>query len=369
MTAKTDFRAIKFSKDTDTDFIRTLRKRVGAYFRTNKISRHANASMKVKTVCMISIYLAPYFLMMTGVVTNFWAILGLWLVMGVGMAGIGLSIMHDANHGAYSSNKNVNKYLGFLLDFVGGSAYNWKIQHNLLHHSFTNVDGLDEDISPRGVLRFSPHQEHRQMHRFQHVYAWFLYGLMTFTWVVGKDFNRFFRYKSMGIGKEEKGANSHSAVFTRMLIAKLFYYTYIIVLPILVLPVSWGWVLFFFFVMHFVSGFILGIIFQPAHVVPQTEYPLPDDKGKMENHWAIHQMLTTTNFAPTNPIIGWYAGGLNYQIEHHLFPTICHVHYKELSKIVRQTAEEFGIPYHSEPTFRGAIINHGKMLWSLGNPS
>ncbi|MEO1514838.1 MAG: acyl-CoA desaturase [Bacteroidota bacterium] len=362
----TNFSPIKFSKKADADFVRTLRKRVGAYFKSNRLSRHANWNMKVKTVSMLSMYLLPYFLMLSGLVTHPALIFCLWLVMGIGMAGIGLSIMHDANHGAYSSNQKVNKWLGYMLDFVGGSAYNWKIQHNLLHHSYTNVDGLDEDISPRGMLRFSPHQRHHKVHRFQHIYAWVLYGLMTITWITGKDFNRFFKYKQMGLGKDEK--RSYNQLFLQMLLSKIFYFGYILALPIYLLPISWGWLLFSFFSMHFICGFILGIIFQPAHVVPQTEYPLPDQEGQMENHWAVHQLLTTTNFAPTNKLIGWYAGGLNYQIEHHLFPTICHVHYKALSKIVRQTAEEFGIPYHSVPTFRGAIVNHGKMLWALGNP-
>lgn len=357
--------SIKFSSARN-DFFATLNQRVNEYFKSNNISRYANWEMKVKTACMFLMYLAPYILMLTGVVTNVWLMLGLCIVMGCGLAGIGLSVMHDANHGAYSNKKWVNQLLGYSLNVVGGNAFNWKVQHNVLHHTYTNVHDVDEDISPRGVLRMTPHSDWKMIHKFQHIYAWVLYGLMTFVWVFIKDFVRIVRYQKDGLVKNQKA--DIRTEWTILIATKVVYLFYILVIPMFILPIGvngWQWFA-GFFAMHYVAGFILAVIFQPAHVNEGTEYPLPNEEGRLENNWAIHQLHTTTNFAQENRILSWYVGGLNYQVEHHLFPNVCHVHYRSISKIVKQTAEEFGLPYKSEPTFIGALASHGKLLKELG---
>jgi linoleoyl-CoA desaturase len=354
---------IRFSS-ARADFFTTLNLRVNEYFKSNNISRYANSEMKIKTVAMFSIYFIPYALMITSVVSNIWMMAGLCIVMGLGLAGIGLSVMHDANHGGYSNKKWVNNLLGFSLNLVGGNALNWKIQHNVLHHTYTNIHDVDEDISPRGVLRMTPHGPWKGIHQFQHVYAWPLYGLLTLVWVVIKDFVRIIRYQKDGMLKKQK-ANVVSE-WIILLASKVLYVFYIGVLPVLLLPVTWWQAVLAFVIMHYVGGFILAIIFQPAHVIDGTEYPLPDDDGKMENNWAIHQLLTTTNFANNNRLLNWYVGGLNFQVEHHLFPNICHVHYRNIAPIVKYTAEEFGIPYKAEPTFIGALVSHAKLLKQLG---
>jgi linoleoyl-CoA desaturase len=346
------------------DFFSTLNQRVNEYFKSNNISRYANAEMKLKTVVMYSIYLLPYILMITGVVNNAWAMFLMCLIMGFGLAGIGLSVMHDANHGGYSNKSWVNNLLGFSLNIVGGNAFNWKVQHNVLHHTYTNIHDVDEDISPRGILRMTPHGEWKFFHRFQHMYAWFFYGLLTLVWVLVKDFMRIIRYHKDGMVKKQR-ANIITE-WTILIASKIFYASYIFVLPALLLPVAWWQILIGFVAMHYVGGFILAIIFQPAHVIDGTEYPMPNDEGKMENCWAIHQLLTTTNFANKNRILNWYVGGLNFQVEHHLFPNICHVHYRKISHIVQRTAEEYGLPYKSEPTFIGALVGHAKLLKQLG---
>ncbi|MDW7691660.1 acyl-CoA desaturase [Flammeovirgaceae bacterium SG7u.111] len=356
---------VKFPNEASSEFVKTLKSRVRDYFKENNISRYGNSEMVLKSIAMISMFFVPYFIMVLGVVTSPWAITAMWLAMGVGMAGIGLSIMHDANHGAYSKNKTVNNLMGWMLDVVGGNASNWKIQHNVLHHTYTNVSGVDEDISPPKFMRFSPHEPLMKVHKYQHFYAWFFYGLMTFGWIVAKDYKQLIRYRKKGFIKGDN--KSFNMILLKVTIAKILYYTYIIAIPILVLPSPWWMTLINFFLMHFVAGLILGMIFQPAHVMPSSEYPLPDEKGNLENYWAIHQLLTTTNFAPKNKIFSWYVGGLNYQVEHHLFPNICHVHYRKISGIVEQTAKEYGFPYHSVPTFSGALYQHGKMLKLLGN--
>ncbi|HEY5692596.1 MAG TPA: acyl-CoA desaturase [Cyclobacteriaceae bacterium] len=313
---------------------------------------------------MFSLYFIPYALIIGGGYVNLPGFYLLNAVMGIGLAGIGMSVMHDANHGAYSKKPWLNDLIGYSLNLVGGNAFNWKVQHNVLHHTFTNIEGVDEDITPRGVLRFSPHTAWKPFHRFQFIYAWVFYGLLSFVWIVFKDYGRLIRYNKDGLVKKQK--TSIAKEWTILIFSKLFYYAYMIGIPMLVLPFTWWQVLLGFFTMHYVAGFILAIIFQPAHVVDGTEYPLPDEGGNIYNTWAIHQLHTTTNFAQNNRILSWYVGGLNYQVEHHLFSNVCHVHYKKLSAIVKATAEEFGHPYKSKKRFRDAMIGHYTILKELG---
>jgi linoleoyl-CoA desaturase len=354
---------IKFAPPK-SDFFSTLNQRVNDYFKSNQISRNANSEMVIKTVFMFLFYFTPYFLMMTGAISNIWAMFGVCLVMGTGSAGIGLSVMHDANHGAYSAKPWLNTLIGYSLNLIGGNSFNWRVQHNVLHHTYTNIHDVDEDISPRGVLRMTPHGQWRFFHRFQHFYAWFLYGLMTLVWVVVKDFVRIVRYQKDGMMKKQRA--SIVTEWIVLAVSKIIYAGYMIIIPILVLPVAWWQVLIGFVALHYVSGFILAIIFQPAHVIDGTEYPLPDEDGKMENTWAIHQLHTTTNFANKSRLFSWYVGGLNFQVEHHLFPNICHVHYRKISAIVKETALEFGLPYKAAPTFLDALVGHAKLLKELG---
>ena len=355
---------IKYSNAINSDFISVLRERVKEHFEHRGITRFADINMYVKTIIMLFAYLIPYFLILFGNIAESWIYMILWIVLGIASAGIGFSVMHDANHGSYSSDQKINNYLGYLLNFIGGSAVNWRIQHNYLHHSYTNIDGMDEDIDPGNVLRLSPHKPVLKVHRWQHIYAWFLYGLMTLSWITTKDFNQLKRYRDKGLLKRQN--RSYRWLLNELFLSKSFFFMYLLVIPLIFSNIPWWQTLLFFGLMHYVQGFILTVIFQPAHVMPDTDYPLPDDTGNMENSWAVSQLLTTINFSPKSKIFSWYIGGLNFQIEHHLFPNICHIHYKKISEIVRKTAEEYNIPYNVEPTFITALASHGAMLKKLG---
>ncbi len=359
-----NYKSIRFTPNQKGDFISVLRKRVKTHFQTQKKSTYGNAGMVVKTVFMLALYFVPYFLMITGVVTDTWMIIGMWALMGFGMSGIGLSIMHDANHGSYSKNKTVNKYMSYVMNLIGASSFNWKIQHNVLHHSYTNIEGVDEDIDPGILMRLSPHAKHYKIHKFQHIYGWFLYSIMTFLWLTSKDFVQLNRYKKMGLIKGQK--RTYGGVLAETIFSKIAYYAYALVIPLIFISAPWWIIVIGFLVMHMITGLWIGCIFQPAHVMPSSEYPIPDDTGNIENNWAVHQLFTTTNFSPKSRLFNWYVGGLNYQVEHHLFPNICHVHYKRISKIVKETAKEFGLPYNSQPNFAIALMEHAKMLKQLG---
>jgi linoleoyl-CoA desaturase len=357
------YSSLQFAK-SQHEFFATVSQRVNQYFKTNKIERTANWHMVVKTIVMFILYFGPYALILTQTVSGNYMYLLMTVIMGVGVSGIGLSIMHDANHGSYSKKAWVNNLLGFSLNLVGGNAFNWKVQHNVLHHTYTNVHEVDEDISPRGVLRMAPTQAWKPFHRFQHLYAWFFYGLLTIIWIGFKDYGRLTRYGKDGMVTKQK--STLAAEWTILAITKVFYMTFLF-LPVMLVPeILWWMPLVGFLIMHYIAGFVLAIIFQPAHVIDGTEYPLPDSEGNLENNWAIHQLHTTTNFGRRHRAFSWFVGGLNYQVEHHLFPNICHVHYRAIAPIVEQTAKEFGLPYKSKETFLDALIAHTVIMKELG---
>lgn len=359
---------IKFNRKDQPDFLKELRTRVNDYFDSNNVSIHANTNMKIKTAFMLLLYFTPLVAMLTGSVTGFWPTMVMWALMGLGMSGIGTSVMHDALHGAYSKNKKVNQVLGFMIQFIGGTRINWKIQHNVLHHAYTNIAEYDEDIDV-GVMRFSPNQEWKWYYRFQAYYAVVLYSLMTLHWALTKDFIQLTRYERKNL--LSKHGVKFKSELAKLITHKAWYFALIIVLPLIFIDLPWWQVILGFVTMQVICGLTLALIFQAAHVLSETEFFEVDEEseGNVENSWAIHQMKTTANFAPRNGVLSWLIGGLNYQIEHHLFPHICHVHYRKLSVIVQETAAKYGVPYYQHRTFYGAIRSHFSHLNQLGSPS
>lgn len=355
---------IKFATKYNPEFIHELREQVKEYFEKNKLSKYGNFSIVAKSILMLLLYFVPYFLMLFGVIQAVPVALLAWIIMGLGMAGLGMVLMHDANHYSFSQNSKVNGFLSKSIYLLGGYAPTWRHQHNTLHHSYTNIEGHDEDISSIGLLRFSPHQTLSKIHKFQHWYAWFFYGLMTISWITAKDFKQIVRYSE--VDRSFSKNKSFALMLFEVILSKLFYYVLFLVVPLLVFSSAWYWTLVFFFVMHFVGGFSLSVIFQTAHVMPTSEFPLPNEQGKVENSWAVHQLQTTTDYSPKSRIFSWFIGGLNYQVVHHLFPNISHVHYRKLSEIVRKTTKKYELPYHVQPNFLMAIVNHFRMLKALG---
>jgi linoleoyl-CoA desaturase len=354
---------VKFINKDKTQFFNTLKQRVDQYFIDNNISQHANGTMVFKTIVMLSLYFVPYALIMSHSVN----LLGMWicsLVMGLGLAGIGMSVMHDANHGAYAESSFINKMVSMSLSIVGGDNKNWKTQHNILHHTYTNIYGHDRDIDDKVIMRFSPAGKYQKVQRFQIVYVFLFYSIMSLYWTTAKDFVQYYEFIKEGHNRESK----KDRLLTLLTIIgwKLVYYTYIIVLPMVVLHLTWWQVLIGFVSLHLVAGLILSIVFQLAHVVEATTFPVPDESGNIENEWAIHQLETTADFAKNNWLITYYVGGLNYQAIHHLFPRVCHVHYPEIAPIVEQTAKEFGVPYIYNESFWKAFVSHIRIISKLG---
>ncbi|MDB0011303.1 acyl-CoA desaturase [Crocinitomicaceae bacterium] len=355
---------IHFTKEDKSreTFTSALKKNVNNYFKENHISTSANATMVIKTIAMVSLYLAPFILLLI-YDPNVWISILLVVLMGIGVAGTGMGVMHDAVHGAYSKKKWVNKLLGSSLYLLGSNVLNWKIQHNVLHHTYTNINDYDEDIESKGPIRLAEQAPLKKIHKYQYIHAFFFYGLMTIVKTYN-DFPQLAKYNRMGL---TKGQNHTPWIeFAKMLFRKILYMVLIIGLPLYFTSFNWWQVLIGFFIMHWVAGFILAVVFQLAHVVEGAEQPVLDANGDIENEFAIHQLLTTADFARDNWFLNWFVGGLNFQVEHHLFPTICHVHYKNLSYIVEKTAKEFNLPYNLKPSFTASLKSHVERLKELG---
>jgi linoleoyl-CoA desaturase len=284
----------------------------------------------------------------------------LWFVFGLNMAAIGFNIMHDACHGSFSTKNWVNEVFGLTNNFLGGNAFLWKLKHNIIHHTYTNIDGVDDDINNMPFMRECSTQPWKPMHRFQSIYMFVLYGF-TSLFMFFTDYIKYFKSRIYTTPLKKMEFKDHLIFWA----GKLFFIGFYIVLPLML--IGWkGW-LAGFFISQFTLGLTLAFVFQLAHVVEHAEFESAGfDPKKIENEWAIHQVKTTANFASKNKIVTWFVGGLNYQIEHHLFPRISHIHYPAISKIVRETCEKFDLHYIYFPTTRSAIASHVRFMYNMG---
>lgn len=342
-------------------FYTHLKTNVENYFKISKIKKTGNWKLYSKALVLVPSAVAIYIALLTVSIPALPAIL-LSCLLGFILASIGFNLMHDACHGSYSSKKWVNDLVGYSLNALGGNAFIWKFKHNIIHHTYTNVDGVDDDIAKSPLMRQCASQKWVPAHRFQHLYVVLVYAISSFAWVFIMDFNKYFKQKVFTTPLQKMSPKEHVIFW----VSKLLYIVFYIVIPVLL--VGWSkWAVGFTF-MHLSMGLALAIVFQLAHVVEHAEFEAAAgmDYKLIENEWAIHQVRTTANFAPDNFLVNWYVGGLNYQIEHHLFPRISHVHYPAISKIVQQSCKEFNIPYNSFPTMRGSIRSHFKMMKQLG---
>jgi len=250
------------------------------------------------------------------------------------------------------------------LSIVGGDNKNWKTQHNILHHTYTNLSGHDRDIDDKVIMRFSPNGKYKKVQRFQVFYVFLFYSIMTLYWTTLKDYVQYIQFIKEGHNRE----SNRDKVLTLLNLTfwKCIYLGYTFALPMMLLHLSFGQVFLGFLSLHIVAGLVLSVVFQLAHVVEDTEFPVPDANGNIENEWAIHQLQTTADFAKNNWLITYYVGGLNYQAIHHLFPRVCHVHYPEIAPIVEKTAKEFGVPYLYNKTFWKALSSHIRVISRLG---
>ena len=352
---------VNFKKLDEGGFHKDVRERVDQFFQSNNLSKNANSQMVLKTVLILIGWLTTYFLIIFNAVSPL-AMLFLALFHGFCAAMIGFNIGHDAIHGSYTNKPSVNRKLGLIFNLVGANDYVWNISHNIVHHTFTNIPHHDEDISQVPILRMEPTQERWAIHRFQHIYAFFLYTLTSLTWVLRKDFVKFFQHQ---LGGHYRQSFPKDEMF-RLFFYKFVYYTLFIVIPLIMVDLPWYTILAGFVAAHMVEGITLAIVFMLAHIIEGTEFPEPDENGNVNMPWADLQMHTTANFAIKNKVVNYLFGGLNFQVEHHLFPRVCHIHYPRIAPIVKQTALDHNLPYMEHKTFGGALASHIRVLKRFG---
>lgn len=353
---------IKFDQEKGKAFKKELHQKVNQYFTEKGISKHYNSRMIWKTVAMLLLYLIPYALILTNMFP-LWANYLLFVMMGVGTSGIGMSVMHDANHAGYAKSSRVNNLMGLTMNLIGSDAYNWKIKHNKLHHVFTNIYKKDEDIDSRVVLRFAYASPLKKYHRFQHIYVWFFYLLMSLS-LVFADFAKRIRYRKKGI--TSLPLRKYRVQIFWLIISKILYFSYIIAIPVIFTSMNFWQVFTGFLLLHFTAGLILSVIFQMAHVLEGPTQSLPDENGKIDDSLIIMQMRSTADFSKNNWFITWFVGGLNFQVVHHLFPKICHVHYPAIARILEDVASRHNVPYYVYDTFGQAFNAHVRTLKKLG---
>ena len=357
-------KTIKFVGDEiwQKNFAAAVRQNVNNYFKERGISTKGNLVLLSQTVAMLALYIVPFILLLTTAMTT-WLALAMTIIMGIGMAGIGMCVMHDAVHGSYSNKEWINKIMGGTMYLLGSNVFNWKIQHNVMHHAYTNIEGYDEDIAVSSVIRLSQFAPVKKIHYYQHILAFFFYGLLTITKLTN-DFVQLARYNKEGITR--KFNINPTMEYAKMVVIKLIYLFVLIGLPLLFTRFAWWQVLLGFVIMHWAAGCILSTVFQMAHVVEGAEQFEPDADGIIHTEWAVNEVRTTSDFARNNLLLNWYVGGLNFQIEHHLFPNVCHVHYRKIAPIVEKTAKEFGLFYNQKPSFIAALGSHVRRLKQLG---
>jgi len=353
---------IQFSRPKG-DFFSTLRKSVDGYFAEQQLPSTGDGRLYLKAAILITTYLCTFaavlFVPMSG-----WLALGLTAIMGVLQAFIGFNIMHDANHGSFSSDKRVNYFFGLSMNALGSDAFMWKQKHNIVHHTFTNIDGADDDIAKTPFLRMSENQPKFKAHKYQHLYLTFLYAISTLYWVLLKDVQDYFVGNRFNVAVGKMKTADHLVFWS----TKIVYFGLYLVLPTFI----WGFwpTVAGFCMMHAMLGMVMSFVFQLAHVVENVEFEHTHGEfTQIDNEWAVHQLATTSDFAVDNKIVSWFMGGLNYQAIHHLFPLISHVHYPAVQKIVEKTCAEFGVNYLSYPTMNAALASHFRHMKRLGTTS
>jgi linoleoyl-CoA desaturase len=355
---------IKFvAKDQNqVEFAKVLTKRIRNYFKERKISTFGDYRIVIKALLMISIYLAALTVILTVDMSAWFAVI-LLMIAGFAEAGIGMGVMHDAAHGSFSKYKWLNNLMTNSILLLGSNVINWKVQHNVLHHTYPNVYKWDEDIGTSALILSSHSKEDRKVFRFQHLFGPFLYGWMTILRFM-LDFRELGVYNKMGALKIMK--INFKRAYTSMVITKLVYLTVFFGLPFIFTDFTWWQITLGFLIMHFTASSIMSTIFQMAHVVEDLEQPLPNEEGIIKNQYFVHQLETTSDFGRKNGLFSWYIGGLNFQVEHHLFPHICHIHYPKIAAIVKETANEYNQPYHCQKSAFSALRSHFRIMKELG---
>ena len=344
-----------------TSFFISVKEKVDRYFSEQRLEPTGSRKLIVKSSILVGSAFSLYCLLVFFSLPGWVAILGCSL-LGINLAAIGFNIMHEGGHQSFSKYPWLNSVSAYFLNVLGGNTYYWKIKHNINHHTYTNIDGVDSDIDVKPFMRLHEEQPRHAIHRFQHIYWFLLYGMSYIAWVFYDDFVKYFsRRVSPSMPKKNLSAKEHFIFW----ITKVCYVGVYLVIPIVM--VGWLKALLGYLIVTIICGLFISITFQLAHTVVGTEFTMPSKASdKIEEEWAIHQVQVTSNFATRSKLLFWLLGGLNFQIEHHLFPRVSHIHYPQISRFVRETCREYNIIYREYPTMIKACLSHVLFLKKLG---
>lgn len=351
-------------RPSQKSFFNTLRNRVNEYFSEHKITQEGNAALYSKTIIITALLFSNYTLLVFFTPPQVWLQITLCISLGILFALVGFNMMHDGSHGSYSNNKVLNTIMAYTLNILGGNALIWHQKHNLNHHTYTNIEHLDDDIDLKPFLRQHPGQKKKWFHRYQYVYAYLLYAATFFFWVYVRDFIKYFTGKIADDTPIRKWTLGEHFIFW---FSKAVHITIFVLIPSA--QVGLGNTLIGYVIMATFLGFILSSVFQLAHIFESSFFPVVPEANKpmdIETEWAIHQIRTTADFAAGSKVLTWMLGGLNYQMEHHLFPKISHVHYPAIHPIVLETCKEFGVDVLAHPTLMSALRSHTLYLKQIG---
>jgi linoleoyl-CoA desaturase len=353
-------RSGKLRFENDTGFHRELKRRVDGYFRTTGLPERGGVAIFSKAAIILLWFVASY-LLLVFVASAWWSAALFSISLALSVVGIGFSIQHDANHGAFSNHQWINRVMGSTLDGVGGSSYVWRWKHNIFHHTYTNVNGADDDINVGPIARLSPAQRRRRLHSLQQFYLWVVYGFLLAKWHFVDDF------MNVSVGRIARNPfpRPRDWGLMKMIGGKLVFGAWAFLIPFLFH--RWWAVLLFYGTTSFFVAVVVAVVFQLAHCAESTAFPsVPTDHDRLPEPWAVHQVQTTVDFAQKNRFLTWYLGGLNFQIEHHLFPRICHVHYPQLASIVKDVCTQYGVRYTAHPGLFAALSSHWRFLRRMG---
>jgi len=345
----------------DNAFHKEVRRRVEDYFRSSGKSERDCVAMYLKTAIILTVF-AGLYLSLVFVANTWWQAVPLALLLALAIAAIGFNIEHDGSHNSYSNRQWINRLMAMTLDLIGASSYVWHWKHVVVHHTYVNITGHDADIDVGVFGRLTPHQKRLGFHRWQHFYLWPLYGLNVIKWHLYDDFRDVILGR-IGAMRMPRPKGWELVGFVG---GKLLFFSLAFGIPLLNHPV---WMVFLYYLLTVsLAGLVVSVVFQLAHCVEEAEFPIPQENSRsIENGWAVHQVETTVDFARRNRVESWLLGGLNFQIEHHLFPRVCHVHYPAISKVVEQTCRDFSISYGEHRSFSSGLVSHFRWLRTMGS--
>ena len=354
------FKTIKFPPEED-GFYAKLREEVNAYFAETNQSIYGNGWMFLKVAALLGIYGVVFsFLFVSNLSPEYvllcYAFLGIWGVF------LGVNVGHDAAHNALFKISWYNRIFMHVFDFLGLSSFNWKNRHVSGHHVYSNIMEYDPDIQQSAVVKIFPQDQRRNFHRFQWIYMPFIYAIFIPRWVFYRDFKDVF-YDRIG------GFNNRPYPISevmKMVLFKLLYLVYMVVLPCLMSGFSFGFFIGALSLLMVCSSLTIVVVLLTTHMLDDSCFPEPDEQGLMPYSWSKHQMHTTSDYATESAVVTHLFGGFNHHIIHHLFQHICHIHYPALTRILIRVAGEYGVPYRSKKYILPAMYSHFKLLYNNG---